>query len=73
MTNVLFETSRARGTGHKIGQINPLQRYGIPEEVAQVTLFLASDESSYINGSSIVGEFCLTDESHDGSDEFDFS
>ncbi|GAB1868859.1 Estradiol 17-beta-dehydrogenase 8 [Camponotus japonicus] len=31
----------------------PLQRLGKPEDVAEVTLFLASDKSSYINGASI--------------------
>ena len=31
-----------------------LQRSGTPEEVAKVALFLASDESSYITGTSIV-------------------
>ncbi len=31
----------------------PLQRVGDPEEVAQVSLFLASDESSYLCGSEI--------------------
>ncbi|GAB1868862.1 Estradiol 17-beta-dehydrogenase 8 [Camponotus japonicus] len=31
----------------------PLQRWGKPEEVAEVIVFLASDRSSYINGTSI--------------------
>ncbi|XP_025264470.1 estradiol 17-beta-dehydrogenase 8-like [Camponotus floridanus] len=31
----------------------PLQRWGKPEEVAEVIVFLASDRSSYINGASI--------------------
>ncbi|MBX6419459.1 MAG: glucose 1-dehydrogenase [Nevskia sp.] len=31
----------------------PLQRVGEPEEVARVSLFLASDEASYLNGAEI--------------------
>lgn len=31
----------------------PLQRIGKPEEVAEVITFLASDKSSYVNGTSI--------------------
>ncbi|GAB1868855.1 Estradiol 17-beta-dehydrogenase 8 [Camponotus japonicus] len=31
----------------------PLQRWGKPDEVAEVIVFLASDRSSYINGASI--------------------
>lgn len=30
--------------------LHPMKRTGLPEEVAQVALFLASDQSSYVNG-----------------------
>jgi NAD(P)-dependent dehydrogenase (short-subunit alcohol dehydrogenase family) len=50
MTHWLFETARQRGTAGKIGQLNPLQRAGRPEEIAAMALFLAGEESSYVNG-----------------------
>ena len=44
MTRPIFETGATKGTDHKIGQLNPLRRAGAPEEIAQMALFLASDD-----------------------------
>jgi NAD(P)-dependent dehydrogenase (short-subunit alcohol dehydrogenase family) len=50
MTRSLFEQARSRGNEHKIGQLNALKRPGVPMEIANMALFLASDAASYING-----------------------
>lgn len=38
----------------------PLKRLGKPEEIVQVALFLASEDSSYINGTTIVADGGMT-------------
>ena len=53
MTRPLFDAARARGSEGRIGQLNPLQRHGMPGEIAAAALFLASDAASYVNGQAL--------------------
>lgn len=54
MTRPIYERARAAGKEDMIGHLNPLKRGGTPEEIARAALFLASEESSYVNGQALV-------------------
>jgi len=60
MTELIYEAARAKGTAHRIGELNPLQRGGEPMDIARAALFLASDESSYVNGQALAVDGGLT-------------
>jgi len=53
MTQPMFDMARSRGSIGKVGQLNPLRRGAAPEEISTVALFLASSDSSYVNGQAI--------------------
>jgi NAD(P)-dependent dehydrogenase (short-subunit alcohol dehydrogenase family) len=53
MTKPTFDYAREKGVEEKIGRLNPLRRAAQPIELANVALFLASDQSSYVNGQAI--------------------
>lgn len=42
MTEYTFERAKERGTLGKVGQLNPMRRFGIAEEIATAVLFLMS-------------------------------
>jgi NAD(P)-dependent dehydrogenase (short-subunit alcohol dehydrogenase family) len=54
MTQMIYERAREKGQEQMLGHLNPLKRGGLPDEIARAALFLASDESSYVNGHAFV-------------------
>jgi NAD(P)-dependent dehydrogenase (short-subunit alcohol dehydrogenase family) len=54
MTKGIYDNARAAGREDMIGHLNPMKRGGVPDEIARAALYLASDESSYVNGHALV-------------------
>jgi NAD(P)-dependent dehydrogenase (short-subunit alcohol dehydrogenase family) len=57
LTPLLYETpgrSDFEGTRTRLSNLQPIPRAGLPEDIAQAALWLASDESSFVTGQAIV-------------------
>ena len=53
MTSMAMEKAHKGGIEKMAPHLAGIKRYGEPQEVAQAALFLVSDESRYLNGSTL--------------------
>lgn len=53
MTKPTFDYARDAGKMDRVGRLNPLKRGAQADELARATLFLASDDASYVNGQAL--------------------
>lgn len=54
---VLSDMTLSRGQNRKgLSEASSLKRYALPEEIATVTLFLASDDASFVNGEYVAAD-----------------
>jgi len=56
----MFDQSHTPERKQKIIDLHPLGRVGVPEEIARVVTFLASDAASFITAASVVVDGGLT-------------
>jgi NAD(P)-dependent dehydrogenase (short-subunit alcohol dehydrogenase family) len=70
MTKGIYDLAKASGQEDRIGDLNPLKRGGEPGEIAHAALYLASEESSYVNGTALVVDGGLSS-SHPTTRRFD--
>ena len=70
MTKGIYDMARSSGQEERIGELNPLTRGGEPEEIARAALFLASNDSTYVNGTALAVDGGLSS-SHPTTRRFD--